>query len=167
MNRTLKITGGLFVALVLQGCAMYQPVPEGYTGAVAEVADSVRPGDGMKSEIFAITELDGREIHSSFRASGPERSGWRTSLTTRAVSRLVLAAPQKVKLVGSHIHIDNMRAIVGDIRGTSFSVSGVVDFKPEPGGKYLVKGVLQKGVSSIWIEDRATGLPVTQKIVEK
>lgn len=168
MSRTLKIAGCLLAALALHGCAMYKPVAEGYTGPTAEVADSVRPGNGMRSEIFAMTQVDDRAIHNSFLASGPERSGWGTALTTRAVARPVPATtPMKVRLVGSHIHLDNMRAILADIAGTSFSVERTVYFTPEPGGKYLVKGELKKGASSIWIEDRATGLPVTEKIIEK
>ncbi len=168
MNGILKIAGCLLVILALHGCAArYTPVSEGYTGPTAEVADSARPGSGMKSEIFAMTKVDDHEIQNSFDVSGPERSGWRTALTTRVVARPVPATPMKVKLVGSHIHIDNMRAILGDIAGTSFSVNGTVDFTPAPGGKYLVKGELKKGASSVWIEDRATGLPVTEKIVEK
>jgi len=168
MSRTLKVAGCLLAMLALHGCATrYTPVPEGYTGPTAEVADSARPGNGMRSEIFALTEVDGREIHNSFDASRPERSGWGTALATRAVARPVPATPMKVKVVGSHIHLDNMRAILGDIAGTSFSVSGTVNFTPAPGGKYLVKGELKKGASSIWIEDRATGLPVTEKIIGK
>lgn len=168
MNRTLKVAGCLLAVVALHGCATkYTPVPEGYTGPTAEVADSARPGNGMKSEIFAMTAIDSHEIHNSFDASGPERSGWRTTLITRAVARPVPITSMKVRLVGSHIHLDNMRAIVGDIAGTSFSVGGTVDFKPAPGGKYVVKGVLEKGGSSVWLEDRATGLPVTEKIVKK
>lgn len=167
MKQIFKLVGGLLVALALHGCAPYKPVPEGYTGAVATVADSGTPGDGMKSEIFALVEVDENRIHNSFEASGPQMSGWRTVLTTRFISRPVQAKPMKVKLVGSHIHLDNMRAIVGQIAGSSFSVSGAVNFTPVSGGNYIVKGELKKGASTVWIEDRATGLPVTEKIVQK
>lgn len=167
MKRILTLAAGLFVTLVLHGCATYKPVPEGYTGAVATVADSGKPGDGMKSEIFAMVEVDENRIENSFGASGREMGSWRTVLTTRFISRAVQAKPMKVKLVGAHKHVDNMHAIVGQIAGKSFSVMGTVDFNPVAGGNYLVKGVLQKGGSSVWIEDRATGLPVTEKIVEK
>lgn len=167
MIRTLKLAGCLFVALALHGCATYRPVPDGYTGPVANIADSGIPGDGSRSQIFGVVEIDGNPIDTSFSASGPERSLWRSTLATRFISRQVPATPMKVKLVGSHITMAPIQAIVGQIAGNFFSVSGTVDFRPAPGGNYIVKGELKKGGSSIWIEDRATGLPVTEKIVEK
>lgn len=167
MKQILKLAGCLLVALALHGCATYKPVPEGYTGPVATVADSGIPGDGSKSQIFGLVEVDGKAIDTSFSASGPERSLWRSTLATRFISRSVPATPMKVKLVGSHITLAPIQAIASQMAGTFFSVSGTVDFRPVPGGNYIVKGELKKGASSIWIEDRATGLPVTERIVEK
>lgn len=167
MNRTLKIAGGLLVAFALHGCATYQPVAEGYAGPVAEVADSGSPGDGKKSTAFAVMEVNGNNIDNSFRASAGASYGKGFALTTRYVTRTVPAVPMKVRLQGSHMTGAPIHAIAAQMAGTFFSVEGVVDFTPAPGGKYVVKGVLQKEGSSVWIEDRATGLPVTEKIVGK
>jgi len=167
MNRTSKIASGLLVALALHGCAAYKPVPDGYTGPVAEVADSGTPGDGKKSTAFALMEVDGNSIDNSFRASASASYGRGLALTTLYVARPVPAKPMKVRLKGSHMTGAPIHAMVSQMAGTFFSVEGVVDFTPAPGGRYVVMGELKKGASSVWIEDRATGLPVTGKIVEK
>ncbi|MGC1174033.1 hypothetical protein [Polaromonas sp.] len=168
MKRMLKLAGGLLVALALHGCATYKPVPEGYTGPVAVVADSGTPGDGKKSVIFAMMDVDGQGIDNSFRASAGASYGRGFALTTQFVGRSVPAnKAMKVRLKGSHITGAPIHAIASQIAGTFFSVEGVVDFTPVSGGNYIVKGELKKGASSVWIEDRATGLPVTEKIVEK
>lgn len=168
MNRTLKMTGCLLVALTLHGCATYKPVPEGYAGPVAVVADSGTPGDGKKSVIFAMMDVDGQGIDNSFRASAGASYGRGFALTTQFIGRPVPAnKTMKVRLKGSHITGAPIHAIASQIAGTFFSVEGVVDFTPVSGGNYIVKGELKKDASSVWIEDRATGLPVTEKIVEK
>jgi len=168
MKRILTLTAGLFVTLVLHGCATYKPVPEGYTGPVAVVADSGTPGDGKKSVIFALMDVDGQDIDNSFRASAGASYGRGLALTTRFVGRPVPAnKAMKVRLKGSHITGAPIHAIASQIAGTFFSVEGVVDFTPVSGGNYIVKGELKKGASSVWIEDRVTSLPVTEKIVEK
>lgn len=167
MNTTLKMTGCLLIGLALHGCAAYKPVPDGYTGPVAEVADSGSPGDGRKSTAFALMEVDGKSIDNSFRASANASYGQGFALTTRYVARPVPATPMKVRLKGSHMTAAPIHAMASQLAGTFFSVEGVVDFRPAPGGRYVVMGELKKGASSVWIEDRATGLPVTEKIVEK
>jgi hypothetical protein len=167
VNQTLKLAACLLAGLALHGCASYQPVPEGYTGPIAEVADSGSPGDGTKSIAFALMEVNGNGVDNSFRASAGASYGRGFALTTRYVARTVPAVPMKVRLQGSHMTGAPIHAIASQMAGTFFSVDGVVDFTPAPGGKYLVKGELKKGASSVWIEDRATGLPVTEKIVEK
>ncbi|WP_139351771.1 hypothetical protein [Polaromonas sp. A23] len=167
MINAMKIVGGLLLGLSLHGCATYKPVPEGYTGPVAVVADSGTPGDGRKSVIFAMMDVDGQAISTSFGASASASYGQGASLTTRFIARPVPAKPMKVRLKGSHITGAPIHAMASQIAGTFFSVEGVVDFTPVAGGSYVVKGELKKGASSVWIEDRATGLPVTEKIVEK
>ena len=167
MDRTLKLAACLLAALALHGCASYKPVPDGYTGPVAEVADSGGRIDGMKSFAFALMDVDGNNVDNSFRASAGASYGQGFALTTHYVVRSVTATPMKVRLKGSHMTGAPIHAIASQMAGTFFSVDGVVDFKPAPGGKYIVKGELKKGASSVWIEDRATGLPVTEKIIEK
>ncbi|MDP1742098.1 hypothetical protein [Polaromonas sp.] len=168
MINVMKLVGGLLFGLSLHGCAAYKPVPEGYTGPVAVVADSGMPVDGTKSIIFALMDVDGQGIDNSFRASAGASHGRGFALTTQFVGRPVPASKaMKVRLKGSHITGAPIHAIASQIAGTFFSVEGVVDFTPMSGGNYVVRGELKKGGSSVWIEDRATGLPVTEKIIEK
>ncbi|MCK9389109.1 MAG: hypothetical protein M0Q22_12065 [Sulfuritalea sp.] len=167
MNCVLKIVASLAIALSLASCATYKPVPEGYTGPVAMLADSGFSEDGTKAQLFSLMEVDGNTVQSSFGASASASHGQGFALTTKIVSRPVPAKPMKVKLKGAHTTGAPIQAIFSQMSGTFFSVEGVADFDPAPGRDYVVKGILKKEGSLVWIEDARTGQPVTRKISEK
>lgn len=157
----------LFVAIVLVGCATYKPIPDGYTGPVASVTDSGRYEDGSKAQLFALTEIDSNRIMNSFWASANASQGRGFSLTMSITDRQIPAIPTKVTLKGSHTTAAPIHAIASQMAGTFFSVQGTVDFSPKPNGKYVVKGELKKGASTVWIEDSETGLLATEKVIEQ
>lgn len=157
----------IFLVLLLGGCAAYKPVPEGYSGPIAWVADSGRSEDGTKAQLFALIAVDGNPIESSFSASAGRSYGQGFALTVVNTGREVPAKPMKVTLKASHITGAPIHAITSKMAGTFFSVEGVVDFSPQPKAHYVVRGTLSAGASSVWIEDIATGQPVTEKLTEK
>lgn len=152
---------------MLSGCAAYKPIPEGYAGAVASVADSGIQEDGTKAQIFAMTDVDGNRIMNSFWASANASQGRGFSLTMVISERQVPAKPMQITLKGSHTTAAPIHAIASKMAGTYYSVEGTVNFEPKPNGKYIVKGELKKEGSSVWVEDIATGQLATEKIVEK
>ncbi len=160
------VTGlaGVAAIFFLYGCATYNPVPDGYAGPVATIADSGFAESGSKAQMFVVAEVDGNAIRNSIGASASASYGQGFSLTTRFISRPVPAKPMKLTLRGTHTTAAPIHAIFSQAAGTYFSVEGVVDFTPAPDGNYVVKGELKKDGSSVWLEDRATGASVTAKI---
>jgi len=157
----------LVMATALSGCATYNPIPEGYTGPVATVTDSGGAEDGSKAKLFALMDIDGNRIMNSFWASANASHGRGFALTVVISERQVPAKPMKAMLKASHTTAAPIHAIASRMAGTFFSVEGVVDFSPRSGGRYVVRGELNKGGSTVWIEDAETGQPVTQKVVEQ
>ncbi len=155
------------VVLFLTGCAAYKPVPEGYAGPVAMVRDSTEIEDGTKARMFFIEQVDGNRIDNSRSATKQSNYGRGFSLATQIVERAVPIETMKVKLVGTHVVGAPIHEFASRMAGTFFDVEGVVEFTPKPNGKYIVKGVLKKGASSIWVEDEANNEPATIKIVSK
>lgn len=165
MGGTKKIYFAFVIAILLHGCATYNPIPEGYTGPVATIADSGFAESNAKAQIFALMEIDGNKIQNSFGASAAASQNQGFRLTTRFVSRPIPARPMKVKLTGSHTTAAPIHALFSQASGSFFSVDGIVDFTPAPGGNYVVKGDLKKEGSSVWIEDTVTKQAVTQKVL--
>ena len=163
----MRLLFSVLLALPLVGCATYKPVPEGYTGPIATVADSGFTEDGTKAQLFVLSEVDGNRIRTSFEASANASYGKGFSLTTVFVKREVPAKPMKVKLLASHTTGAPIQALFSQVAGTFFSVEGTVDFNPQPNGSYVVKGELKKEGSAVWIEDANTNQPVTEKVVKK
>lgn len=151
----------------LVGCATYQPVPDGYTGPVASVADSGFAEGGTKAQLFVLSEVDGNKIPNSFTASAQASYGQGFRLNTRFVERLVPAKTMKVAIRGSHTTGAPIQAMFSQAAGTFFSVEGVVEFTPKADARYIVRGELRKEGSTVWIEDAQTNQPVTEKVTTK
>src|SRR5215203_6117068 len=138
----LKLIISALLLAVFSGCANYKPVPEGYTGPVATVSDSGFAEDGSKAQLFVLDGVDGNRIANSFGASASASHGRGFALSMSIVDRQVPAKPMKVALRASHTTAAPIHAIASQMAGTFFSVEGVVDFTPQPNGKYVVKGEL-------------------------
>jgi hypothetical protein len=156
----------VLLAVALVGCATYQPVPEGYSGPTAVVVDSGKYEDSSKAQLFAMVEVDGNRIMNSFLASANASQGRGFSLSMSVSERSLPAKPMKVTLRGSHTTAAPIHAIASQMAGTFFSVEGVVDFEPKANARYVVRGELKKGASSVWIEDAGSGQVVTKKVIE-
>jgi hypothetical protein len=111
-----------------------------------------------------VLEIDGLAISNSVAATTGASSGQGMNLSTVYLQRAIPARPMKVKLLGTHKTAAPIHEMGSRMAGTFFSVEGVVEFSPEPDGKYIVKGELKKEGSSVWIENVATKQPVTQKV---
>lgn len=163
-----RILGILLVAsTLLSGCAAKKLVPDDFTGPTAMVSDSGSQESGTKGRLFVLSEVDGEWIQSSIGATRSASEGRGFALTLRFVERRTPIRPMKVKLWGTHITGAPIHAIFSQLSGDFQSVEGVVDFTPVEGGSYLVNGELLPTGSSVWIEDRKTGVPVTEKIRTK
>lgn len=162
----MRLALALSLSLAVAGCASYQPVPEGYAGPVATVADSGFSESGSKGQLFVLRTVDGHDIRTSFGASAEASHGRGFALTLRVIDRQVPARPMQVKLLGSHTTAAPIQALLSQAVGSFLSVEGVVDFQPEGGRRYVVKGQLAKEQSSIWIEDADTGQAVTRRITQ-
>jgi len=161
----MKAFAAVLMLATVAGCASYQPVPAGYAGDTAVLADSGMSEDGSKAQLYVVVAIDGREVDNSVAASAKASYGQGFRLNTRIVDRSVPARPMKVLIKATHTTGAPIQALFGQAAGTFLSVQGLVDFMPKPGGRYVVTGELKKEGSSVWIEDFETNLPVTEKIV--
>ncbi|RQO57214.1 hypothetical protein DBR47_15380 [Paucibacter sp. KBW04] len=152
---------------MLAGCATpYNPIPKDYAGPVAQIADSVQARTASLANVFAVVEIDGKPVHNTFTASTQASQGQGFKLTQSTVTREVPAVPMRLKLSAHPLTGAPIQAMAMQIAGTFFSVEGVVDFKPEGSGRYVVRGELKKQGSSVWIEDAVTGNVLTTKVTQ-
>ena len=166
MKRTLQL---IIVGIVvhLSGCASYKPVPEGYAGPVATIMDTGRTEDGTKARIFYVASIDGNTIENARSVSRSSSYGTGMSLNMRTTQREVPIRPMRLKLVGTHVVAAPIHELASRAVGTFFEVEGEINFTPEAGATYLIKGDLQKQASSVWIEEVGKDGPVVPKIIGK
>ena len=150
--------------LLLAACATFEPVPKEYSGPTAILKDSGFYEDGSKAQIFAAIEIDGNRIGNGFQATSYASQGRGASLSLMLPERRLKTETIKITIKGSHATGAPIAAMASQLAGTFYSVEGIVDFKPQPGARYIVKGELAKEKSSVWIQDLETGKPVTAVI---
>jgi hypothetical protein len=161
------VATSLFLVALLGGCATYKPVPDGYTGPTARIVDSSYQETGGKGRLYYVESVDGNKIENARNATGQASYGRGFSLSIRSSIRDVPIRKMRLRLVGTHVTAAPIHEIASRAIGEFFSVEGDVDFTPEAGKVYEVRGELKKTGSSVWIVDQATSEPVTEKILNK
>jgi hypothetical protein len=157
----------IFSAGLLGGCATYKPVPDGYTGPTARIVDSSYQETGGKGRLYYVESVDGNKIENARNATGQASYGRGFNLSIRGSIRDVPVRKMRLRLVGTHVTAAPIHEIASRAIGEFFSVEGDVDFTPEPGKVYEVRGELKKAGSSVWLVDQATDQPASEKITNK
>lgn len=165
--KTPKLAIACLLVAQLVGCAAYKPVPDGYTGPTATVADHAEYETGGKGRFFILEAVDGNRVENSVSASRDASYGKGFSLTIRHVDRKVPIRPMKVQITGTHATAAPIHEFASRMAGAFFTVSGTVDFSPEAGKSYIVTGDLTKEVAAVWIVDIDSKQVVTEKVTAK
>lgn len=157
-GRSALATGLLIAA---SGCASLSPaVPDGYSGPVAVVKDSVRTFSERKADFFYLSEIDGRTIEDSRLRTLKVNQGRGLNMTPAVVERNVPAQKATFTLVGR----TEYAAPILTLTNTVYQVTGKVTFTPETYRSYVVRGELGESYSAVWIEDEITGKAVGNRI---
>lgn len=156
-----KLLTAIAIPLLLSACAATQPpVPESYGGPIAKVTDSMANVTSKQGDFCVLRSIDGRQISNSINETLERGRGKGLTLHAWVTDRRIPAVPAKVGLKCQTVHAAPILALAG----TVYAVEGTVDFKPSSDGRYVVKGVLAPGGSSVWIEDATSGEVVTTKV---
>lgn len=162
LNAMKKLLAVLAAALVA-GCAgtPYTPVPEGYTGPRVTIADSYRVLSSSKTEFFYVEAVDGNPVPNSRITSLNSNRGNGMLLKPVPVQRELPAdRPTTLALVARTEYGAPIMALMREV----YQVKGTLDFTPEPGKRYVVRGQLGAAASAVWVEDADTNAVVGHKI---
>jgi hypothetical protein len=152
---------GTILAFTLSGCATFAPsVPEGYTGPVAIIKDSVKPLSQSKADFFYVSEIDGKQIEDSRIKTLRLNQGRGFNMTPSLIERNVPAQNATFTLVGRTEYAAPILALTN----TVYQVTGKVTFSPETYRSYVVRGELGESYSAVWLEDEVTGKTIGEKI---
>ena len=161
----------LLSALALSACGAittngsYEPVPAGYAGPVATLADSGVEESPTTAQIFAVVAVDGQAVSNSFFTTAEAKGKPGYDFSRSLVQRRVPVRAMKLMLKASHNVTDAKQAMMNLVKGRpSTLVEGEVDFTPRANGRYVVRGELLQSGSTVWVEDATTRQPVTAKV---
>jgi hypothetical protein len=164
MVKTVFRTFVAFLAVALSACATTAKlVPDGYTGPTATIKDSTRVSRGDScGDFFFLNEYAGKSADNALQASARDNAG--SGMTFSVVhdfSRPVPASSANFFIVGR----THCAAPIQELTGTVRLVGGNVDFTPQDGKVYVIKGELTSDHSAVWLEDEKTGVQVGNKLL--
>lgn len=160
----MRLLGILLVAVwVLSGCATFKPVPEGYSGPVSHIKDSVTTLGSSGADFFYVSKFNGKGIDNSMSRSRAASYGQGFRMTAVAIGRDVPTSPTTITIMGRRDFAAPIQALFSKI----YEVSGDIAFLPAPDKTYVVKGELGESHSSVWLEEETTGVLIGQKIEVK
>lgn len=161
---TNRLAATVFLLASLSGCATFAPsVPEGYTGPVAIIKDSVKPLSQSKADFFYISEINEQRIEDSRLRTLRMNQGRGFNMSPSVIERNVPARMATFTLVGRTEYAAPILALTN----TVYQVTGRITFSPETYRSYVVRGELSENYSAVWLEDEATGKTVGEKIEVK
>jgi hypothetical protein len=154
----------IVLILNLFGCATAlktSGIPDGYVGDAAYIDDFVYQESSAKGRIFAVDSINGEKLETSFERTRRASAGSGFGLTMVSAGHSIVAGkPLKFSLRASHVTAAPIHAMFSSVTGNFFSIEKEVTFTPEANKKYIVKGILKKDASDVWIEDVESGVKV-------
>ena len=149
-----------FVALV-SACTSYKPsLPDGYVGPRAAIRDTSVDQSQTRSDLFYISKVDGEAIRNTESATLAANRGRGFSLTPSTLIHAVPARSSKFTVIGVSHYAAPILALTSPV----YRIEGVVEFTPQEGKLYAVRGSLSSGTSTVWIEDDTTAQVMGTKV---
>jgi hypothetical protein len=125
------------------------------------IKDSVQVHASDKADFFYVESIDGESIKNSLQRSMQLNRGKGFRMDPYLIDRQV-AANKTVKLnLAAKTHYG---APIQELFNKVYQVKGQITFSPERGKTYVVKGELDEGISSVWLEDEETHQVIDKKI---
>lgn len=157
----IGLAAAAFLLASLSGCATFAPsIPEGYSGPVSIVKDSVKPLSESKADFFYVSEINDQRIEDSRVRTLQQNRGRGFSMSPSVIERNVPARRATFTLVGRTEYAAPILALTN----TVYQVTGKITFAPETYRSYVVRGELGENYSAVWLEDEANGKVVGEKI---
>ncbi|MBV8033980.1 hypothetical protein [Roseateles sp.] len=154
----------LAAALALAGCASFEAAtPPDYSGPTVNVADQARQVSGQLLHVFEMTQVDGRRLSSTSRATVSANQGRGLAVSPVVLTNELPLRPARVQLQA----LTQYAAPILAMTHPTCRVQGEVAFTPEAGKAYRVAGRIAPEACEAWIEDLATQRPVTDKVTGK
>ncbi|EIJ45605.1 hypothetical protein GWL_26330 [Herbaspirillum sp. GW103] len=151
----------LAIPLTLAACATRTPLlPDDYAGPTAVLKDSADMLSMSKAYMYYAANINAIEVDNVRFATRRASEGRGALMLLQKVERRIPATPVKVQVVARTAYAMPIMAMTG----TVYQVKGEIDFTPERGKSYVVRGKLGPNYSAVWIEEEASSTLVGQKI---
>jgi hypothetical protein len=156
-----RIITSIAAIALISGCATaYKPVPDGYTGPTASIKDSFNAISSSKVEFFYVEQVDGHEVANSRFGSLAANRGRGMYMNPVRVERPVPIKPVTLSIVARTEYAAPILVLTHEV----FQVKGNLQFTPNPGKTYVVRGNLGETNAAVWLEEENSREVIGEKI---
>ncbi|TMP26982.1 hypothetical protein CWB99_10370 [Pseudoalteromonas rubra] len=149
------------LAIVITGCAtLHSPIPKDYDGATSLFLSSENKTEDSGTHLFYLEKVNNKEIYNAAMATRNSSQGQGFHLTTNLLETVVPSQKATFTIVGTTIYAAPIQTLTNE----TLSVRGNITFVPERYTDYVVKGTLSKEYSAVWVENKETGVLVSEKV---
>ena len=164
MNVRRRRLGIVVLAISLASCAT-SPIPEGYTGPRATIADFAHQETSARVQVFYVAAVNGKPIETSVAATRRTNAGRGVMayFSATTISRAVPAGKTRLKLEGRIMYGAPIQEIL--MAATMHTADLEIDVDLAPGERYTVMGNLTGDNREIYLVDakyRHVGVRVTK-----
>jgi hypothetical protein len=111
-------------------------------------------------EFFYVEQVDGNDVSNIRTASLAASRGHGANMKLVRIERPVPIKPMTLNIVARTDYAAPIDVLVHDI----YQVKGTLQFTPDPGKTYVVRGQLGETDAAVWLGDEATHEVVGEKI---
>jgi hypothetical protein len=151
------------VAITLTACASTDIARLGGPAAVgtAVIEDSVANVSGSAGDYFVLYSINGHDIKNALVEPNEDHASGTQIMQPALIARRVPARPAIFTIVASALYVSSDRAVAHPL----YQVAGDLEFTPQSGATYIVRGHLDPKRSLIWLEDARSGAVVAGTFV--
>lgn len=138
-------------AVLLAGCGFPPSLPPGYTGPTAVIVTTAGPQSSSSIDLFDLRRINGERMAPEPRTG--QSWGYGNSVHWYGYRYPIPARQTTVTIAGYRGYIMPLLAMTLGSKGAV----GDVTFTPEAGRVYRVGGAISDTMTSVWVQDSATG----------
>ena len=150
----------MVAAAGLLSACVTQPVPQGYSGPLAKIQDTLAQRSGHAVDLFFLDSLNGKKIDNALLETTSSNAGRGLAMDAKGFARDVPAIASTFSLTGR----THYAAPILELTNPVYQVKGTFDFTPLSGHTYVVRGELKPDYGAVWLEDADTKAIVGNKV---
>jgi len=147
--------------ICINGCSVKSSIPDGYTGELSYINDSLNDNSSSNStDFFVLSKINGRSVSESISHTSGMNYNQSFFARNYLIGRPVPSKMSVFTILAKRYSASGITQMINK----KYRISGEVKFNPDADAIYIVKGILNEHYLAVWLENLRTGQIIGNKI---